>query len=279
MTGAFAGMWNCPLPFTPGYDLSGVVHAIGKEVTDFIVGDEVFGMSWGHDEPVGNTVASTFAEFIDLPASVLSLKPKAVTHDTAAALPMVGVTALQLLNTVKVGAGTKVLLLGGSSAVGTVLIQLAKLRGAHLTTTASTRAISYVSQFNADRVINYNEESWWLETKPDYDVVIDVVGEPQAFEHAQDENVVKNGGSFVTAVDFSLGFNPVAHAPRFSYAAAFSARSSRADLDYLVGLVNKGELKLPIDEVFPFTQDGVRAIFRKLKGGKSLGKNIVRIVA
>lgn len=128
-------------------------------------------------------------------------------------------------------------------------------------------------------MINYNEESWWLESSPAYDVVIDVVGEPQAFEHAQNEAVVKYGGSFVTATDFSLGFNPVAHAPRFAFAAAFSARSSRADMDYLVGLVAKGELHLPIDEVFPFTEDGVRAIFNKLKGGKSLGKNVVHIVA
>jgi len=282
MTGAFKAFWKFELPFIPGYDLSGVVDAVGDGVGDFKVGDEAFCINWGkvrHDDDEGNTVASAFAEYIDLPANKLSHKPVSVSHETAAATAMVAATAFQVLDALKVTAGQKVLIVGGSGAVGTQLVQLAKLRGAYVVATASTRAVAYVSEHGADRVINYNEESWWLESSPAYDVVIDAVGEPQAFEHAQTEGVVKYGGSFLTIANFAVGFNPAAHAPRFAFAAFFGGFQEAAHQDAVIKLVAEGKLRVHIEDVFPFTQEGVRAIFEKVKSGKSLGKNVIKIVA
>ena len=281
LTGAAKDMWTCPLPFIPGYDLSGVIETIGADVADFKEGDEVFATNWGqngHADKEGNTIASAFAEYIDLPAHKISLKPRNVSHHTAAAISAVGVTALQVLQSVPVDPGARVLVLGGSSAVGTQLIQQAKLRGAHVTATASSRALEYVKEQGADRVINYNEQSWWLE-KVEYDIVIDAVGETDGFLHAQTEGVVKYGGSFLTISNYAVGFNPAAHAPRFTFAAFFGAHNDAADQTTLINLVAEGKLKVPIEDVFPFTQEGVTAIFNKVKAGKSLGKNVLKIVA
>lgn len=268
MTGAFKAVWKYELPFIPGYDLSGVIDAVGEGVNDFKVGDEAFCINWGkvrHDDDEGNTVASAFAEYIDLPASKLSHKPASVSHETAAAVAMVGQTALQVLNAVKVGAGQKVLVLGGSGAVGTQLIQQAKLRGAHVIATASTRAVTFVTELGADRVINYNEESWWLEPRPDYDAVIDAVGESQAFEHAQIDGVVKYGGSFLTVATFAVGFDPAAHAPRFAFAAFFGGFQEAAHQDEVIQLVAEGKLRVPIEDVFPSPRRACARSSRKLR--------------
>jgi len=281
MTGVFKDHWACPLPFIPGYDMSGVVDEVGDSVKDFAVGDAVFCTNWGktrHDDDEGNTIASTFAEYIDLPSYKLSHKPKNVSHVTAAAAVVVSVTALQAFDALKVGGGLKILVIGGSGAVGSLFIQLAKLRNNHVVTTASARAFDFVSQFGADRVINYNEHAWWEETAPEYDIVIDAVGEKDSFLHAQVEGVVKFGGSFLSIADFTVGFNPAAHAPRFAFAAFFGSHQDTHDQDTIIQLVAEGKLRVTIDTVFPFTQEGVRDIFNKVKEGKSLGKNVLQVV-
>lgn len=281
MTGAFKDLWACPLPFIPGYDMSGVVEEVGTSVTNFAVGDEVFCTNWGtlrHDDDEGNTIASTFAEYIQLPSYKLSNKPKSVSHQTAAGSSMVAVTAVQVLDVLKVGRGAKILVIGGSSAVGTQLIQLAKLRDTFVVTTASARATNFASQFGADRVINYQEHVWWEEPAPEYDVIIDAVGEKDAFLHAKVDGVVKHGGSFLTIVDFTVGFNPIAHVPRFAFAAFFASHQNACDQDRIMQLVAAGQLRVPIDTVFPFTQKGVQGIFHKVKDGKSLGKNVLQVV-
>lgn len=281
MTGLFKDHWKCPLPFIPGYDVSGIVEEVGEDVTKFAVGDAVFCTNWGkvrHDDDEGNTIASAFAEYIDLPAYKLSHKPKEVSHVIAAAAVMVSVTALQVLDALKVSGGQKILVIGGSGAVGMQFIQLAKLRNNYVVTTASARAFDFVSQFGANRVINYNEHAWWEETTPNYDIVIDAVGEIDAFLHAQVEGVVKFGGSFLTIADFMVGFNPVAHAPRFAFAAFFGSHQDSNDQDTIIRLVAEGKLRVSLDTVFPFTQEGARGIFNKVKEGKSLGKNVLQIV-
>eukprot|EP01034_Spumella_vulgaris_P046494 gene46494-57973_t len=146
--------WPCPLPFTPGMDFSGVIEIVSDDVTDFHIGDEVFGCHGGvnsHTDEFGS-VASTFAEYAIIPSNQFIHKPANLSHVQAASLPMVGMTSIGPLNLAEIGPNSKVLVLGGSTAVGTLAIQLAKLKGAWVATTASTRAIEYVSQFGADQI-------------------------------------------------------------------------------------------------------------------------------
>eukprot|EP01034_Spumella_vulgaris_P027590 gene27589-34334_t len=130
--GYLKGMWSLPLPFSMGYDFSGVIESVGEDVTSFAVGDAVFAVNWGkanhQAENVNQPIGGAFAEYISVPVSILSHKPANVTHQTAAAVALVGTTALDVLNTAKVAKGTKVLVLGASTAVGSIAIQIAKLR-------------------------------------------------------------------------------------------------------------------------------------------------------
>ena len=126
------GFMPTPLPNTPGYDVSGVIEAILPDgETDFVVGDEVFGCHWGthtHTDEYGYT-AGSFAEFMIIPIRNLAKKPENITHEQAAANAMVTMTALIPNDLAKVTNGTKVLILGGSTAVGSLAIQIAKSRG------------------------------------------------------------------------------------------------------------------------------------------------------
>eukprot|EP01034_Spumella_vulgaris_P029666 gene29666-36748_t len=191
-------------PHTPGYDFSGVIESVAPDVTTgFKIGDEVFSMNWllpnTHNNEFGES-GGAFAEYIQFPVTHLVKKPPNVSHTVAAALPMVGLTGEVPMRMTNIQAGSKVLIIGGSSAVGSIAIQCAKRRGAHVTTTCSTRAMNYVSQFGADKIINYNEKNWWEELS-DLDFVCDAVG-----------------GSFISLVDISVGYFLDSHRPRFRLA-------------------------------------------------------------
>jgi NADPH:quinone reductase-like Zn-dependent oxidoreductase len=154
--------WPAPLPFTPGYDFSGVIESISNDVSNFKVGDEVYGCHWG---PVSHTdefdcTAGTFAEYLVVPVRSLLKKPSGMSHTQAAAIACVGMTSTGPLDKTEIGPGSKILILGGSTSVGMLAIQNAKLKGAWVATTASSRAMDFVSQFGADQVINYNETKW-----------------------------------------------------------------------------------------------------------------------
>ncbi len=281
--GAKKPAWPMPLPFIPGYDLSGVVESVDDAVSGFHVGDEVFAVNFA-DQSHGdgeNTIASTFAEYIAIPASRLSHKPASVSHDVAASLALAGTTAFESLEVANVTSGTKMLILGGSSAVGTLAIQLAKLRGAWVVATVSSRSLEFAHQFGADKLINYTQTKWWLEGETGlagFDLIFDAVGEAGAFEHAKTSGLLKYGGSFVTIASNEAGSDPTAHQPTFSYAARFTMSNSTNVQDKLIQLVSEGKLQVPIEQTFPFTEQGVRDIFTKISSGKSLGKNVLKIV-
>ncbi len=155
--------WSTPLPFIPGYDFSGEIVGISDDVTDFSMGDAVFGTHWGlrtHTDKFRAT-AGTFAEYVIIPTRSLVKKPSNMSHAQAAAIAMVGKTATgPLEKATGLGPGSKILVLGGSSGIGSLVIQLAKLKGAWVATTASNRAVNYVSQFGADKIVNYTETCW-----------------------------------------------------------------------------------------------------------------------
>ena len=126
------GTFGAPPPFTLGWDVSGVVAAIGPGVTLYAPGDEVFGML---PFPRG---AGAYAEFVVAPTRAFVRKPESLSHVEAAALPLAGLTAWQaLVDTANVTAGTRVLLTGASGGVGHLALQIARSRGAHIVAVAS----------------------------------------------------------------------------------------------------------------------------------------------
>jgi NADPH:quinone reductase-like Zn-dependent oxidoreductase len=153
----------------PGHEFSGVITAIGKDVQDFEVGDEVYGMNdWFAD---GAT-----AEFcITLPQNI-ARKPATLSHEAAASVPIGALTSWQgLIDRAKLESGERVLVHGGAGAVGLYAVQLAHIRGARVITTVSTQDIDFVKRLGADEAIDYKASRFEKEVR-DVDVVFDAVG-------------------------------------------------------------------------------------------------------
>ena len=154
----------------PGVDVAGVVEAVGRKVTEFKSGDEVFGTCIGAFAEYA-TSASTFGM-----KSVLIKKPENVTFEQAASAPIAALTALQgLRDKGRIGAGQNVLINGAAGGVGTFAVQLAKLFGADVTGVCSTANINLVRCIGADRVIDYTQNDFTT-TRQRYDIILDCVG-------------------------------------------------------------------------------------------------------
>jgi NADPH:quinone reductase-like Zn-dependent oxidoreductase len=149
----------------PGVDVAGEVVAVGKTVTQFKPGDAVFGGG-----------RSTFAEYACARESKVALKPRGVSFEQAAAVPIAGMTALQALqNVAHLQAGQKVVINGASGGVGTFAVQIAKSFGAHVTGVCSTKNVELVRSLGATRVIDYTCEDF-AEDGERYDLLLDNVG-------------------------------------------------------------------------------------------------------
>lgn len=275
--------WPTSTPHTVGYDFSGKIVALpsGAENT-FSIGDSVCAVNWGKGSHAPVTDAETcggaFAQYIAVPVSKLSKVPEGVKMDVAAALQLTGTTAYQsLFQCGQLTAGQKVLILGGASAVGQLAIQLANLKGCTVFTTASTRNIKFVSQFNPFKIINYLEDDWAaMEELKGIDLVFDTVGVSGDFDRAK--KILKADGRWVTIANFEAGFDPSAHQP-LQFAAFHCLNNEPAVADHLLGLVAEGKLMIHIDETFPFTAEGCVGIFDKISSNKSCGKNLLKVEA
>ena len=140
------------LPFTPGWDVSGVVHAVGRNASKFQVGDAVYGRP---------DVArdGTYAEFIAVRESELALKPRTISHIEAAALPLAGIAAWESLITVgKVAAGQRVLVHAAAGGVGSLAVQIAKARGAYVVGTGSAGSRTLIESLHADEFVDYHSQ-------------------------------------------------------------------------------------------------------------------------
>lgn len=248
---------------------------------NFAVGDEVFGVNWGqgrHDEE-NTPTGGTFAEYAKIPLKKLSKKPAAVSHEQAAAVALVGTTAYQsLLQNCKVESGSKVLILGGATAVGSIAIQLAKNVGAWVATTSSARTRSYVESFNAaDLIIDYNAEKWEevKDLQGGIDAVFDSVGETDGFARAK--KILKaEGGAFCSIASYDAGFDPKGHPP-LSYAAFFAFSNSSMIQDELAEMIASGKLKIVIEQTYDFREESIQRMLEESKKGKQCGKSVVKV--
>ena len=257
-----------------GVDVAGQVEAVGKNVTQFKPGDEVFG---------GKTGA--FAEYVCARADrAIVLKPANITFEQAASVPIAAITALQALRDKgKVHAGQKVLINGASGGVGTFAVQIAKTFGADVTGVCSTRNLDLVRSLGADHVIDYTKEDF---TKGDerYDVILDNVGtQPlSGFRHALQPKgicvMIGGGGPNDGGLIGPMGRPIVAllMSPFISQKMGMMmAELNKEDLTILGDLMQSGKVKPVIDRTYPLSQ--IAEAMRYLEAGHARGKVIITV--
>jgi len=178
-----------PLPLTLGTDLSGVVHSIGPNVEGLQIGDEVFGVT-------NERFTGAYAEYAVAKAAMIAAKPKSLNHIHAASVPVVAVTAWQMVfELAQLAPGESVLVHGGAGNVGAYAVQLAKRAGAMVITTASAKDLTYARGLGADGVIDYRARQFEEQVK-DIDAVLDTVGGETL---GRSYGVLKRGGILVSA--------------------------------------------------------------------------------
>ncbi|QQB16123.1 NADP-dependent oxidoreductase [Brevibacterium casei] len=259
-----AGRFLGQPPFVLGWDVSGVVEAVGVGVARFAVGDEVFGML---SYPYGH---GSHAEYVAAPARVFAKKPAGLDHVEAAALPLVSLTAWQMLiEYAQLTPGQRVLVHAAAGGVGHVAVQIAKAHGAHVIGTASGKKHDLLRRLGADETIDYRTEDF-TETATDIDVVLDTLGGDTAMRSLR---TLAPGGIAVSTVpvgpdDFTT------EATRLGVRALrMLVDSSHADLTAIAGLVDAGQLRPEIAATFPL--EDIAAAHRLGETGRTTGKIVV----
>ncbi len=262
-SGAVKDMFSLTFPATLGGDCAGVVAAIGERVSGFEVGQAVYGQAnalSGH---------GSFAEFTPVKAESLAAKPESVDFDTAAALPLVSISAYQaLVDHMELQAGQKILIHGGAGGIGTMAIQLAKHFDAYVITTASVEDIDFVKSLGADEVIDYKAQDF-SQVVSDLDAVFDTVG---GETNQKSYDVLKSGGalvSMVEAVDESK-----AQQKQLRYTHQFT-RVTTERLTEIAKLIDAGDLTIHIDKIFPLEQAAEALDY--LATGHPRGKVVIQV--
>lgn len=247
------------LPIRIGSEVVGTIEALGSGVEDFQEGEMVYGMV-----PSGG-----FSEYVTAQASHLVRSPTNLDTAHAAALPLAGTTAWQaMFDEAGLEAGQRLLITNGSGGVGSLAIQLAKARGAHVIAVTSGRNEDYVRGLGADEFIDYTVQPF-EEAVREVDVVFDTMG-GDTFQRAF--KALKKGGTMVTIVAF-----PQDEAERFGVTVKRSAtRPSAASLKEITNLVELGKVVPNLEAVFPLAQ--ARLALELSEAGHARGKIVLTVV-
>ena len=258
-----------------GTDFAGVVEAVGKDVTNFKAGDEVFGAKNG-----------AVADYICVKAErAIVLKPANITFEQAGSVGIAGVTALQgLRDKGKIQAGQKVLINGASGGVGTFAVQIAKAFGAEVTAVCSTRNVDLVKSIGADHVIDYSKEDF-TKTDQRYDMLYDLVGN---HSFSQRRKILKPNGICVLAGIGGAGAHPetLGRIGRNFWNAFLSnfskqkfpfyiAQMTKDDLNVLRELMQAGKVAPVIDRTYKIGE--TQAAVRYLEEGHARGKVVITV--
>ena len=258
-SGMLKAFMPATFPYVPGLDIAGVVEQVGSGVTAFKVGQEVFGQS-----PRGS-----YTEYGITTANSLALKPKALSFDEAATIPVGATTAWQgLFDHGNLQAGQRVLILGGAGGVGHFAVQFARWKGAHVISTASTNNVDYVRSLGAETVIDYTKTRVEDEVR-DIDLVLDTVGDA-VINSAW--STLKRGGTLIT----------IAAQPDETKAkelgirtGRFSAQVSSELLSKFAELIDEGQVKVTVSKTFPLSE---AAQAQKLsESGHGRGRIVIHI--
>ncbi|MFJ9630668.1 NADP-dependent oxidoreductase [Streptomyces sp. NPDC101175] len=261
-TGGFLG----EPPFVLGWDVSGVVEAVGVGVARFTPGDEVFGMlsyPWGH---------GSHAEYVAAPARAFVHKPAAVDHVQAGALPLVSLTAWQaLVENAELRPGQRVLIHAAAGGVGHVAVQIAKAHGAYVIGTASAGKHDFLRELGADEVIDYRETDF-TEAVKDVDVVLDTLGGDNAVRSLR---VLRRGGAVISILPIG-GAEFHEEAERLGVRAVrMLVDADRADLQAVADLVEAGKLRATIAGTFPLA--GAAEAHALGDTGRTTGKLVLTV--
>ncbi|KQW00887.1 NADP-dependent oxidoreductase [Streptomyces sp. Root369] len=251
------------LPHTPGIDVAGTVDALGEGVAGIAVGDDVIGFL-----PMDGTGAA--AQYVLAPAGALSPAPKSIPLADAAALPLVGLTAYQaLFDHGKLTAGQRVLINGAGGAVGGYAVQLAKNAGAHVIATASPRSSQAVTSAGADEVIDHTTTSVSTAVTEPVDIALNLA--PVApDELAALVTLVRPGG---VVVNTTVWMPAPSDEERDVRGIDLFVRSDADQLDQLVALADRGELRVDVAERVPLAE--LPGLHARAADGAVHGKVIV----
>lgn len=274
------------LPLILGHDVAGVVVRVGSRVRRFKAGDDVYA------RPADGRIGA-FAEFIAIKEEDLALKPRALTMEEAASIPLVGLTAWQaLVERARLQHGQKVLIHAGSGGVGTFAIQLAKVLGATVATTTSTANVELVRSLGADVVIDYRKNDFSGVLR-DYDVVLNSLDKVTLEKSLQ---VLKPGGqlisisgppdaAFARSIGAPWALRPVmsvlsygirAKAKRHQVAYSFLfMRANGGQLNEITRIINEKGIRPVIDRVFPFAS--TKEAMAYVETGRARGKVVVSL--
>lgn len=274
-------------PFVNGHDMAGVITKVGAKVSKFKVGDEVYSR-------VGDHRIGTFAEQIAVQENDLALKPKNLSMEEAASIPLVGLTVWQaLIEIANLKKGQKVFIQAGSGGVGTFAIQLAKHLGAYVATTTSSANTALVKNLGADLVIDYKTQDFATILK-DYDVVLHSNRDVKVLENSL--KILKPGGTLVTltgpptaelAKEIGLAWPFQMIMNLLSFSARRIAKKQNVNFKFLfmradgkalgeiTKLIEAGIIKPIVDKVFPFEQTNEALTY--VETGRAKGKVVIKM--
>ncbi|WP_331763724.1 NADP-dependent oxidoreductase [Streptomyces anthocyanicus] len=254
------------LPFINGWDVAGTVVRTGYGVSRFRPGDPVFGMPWFPREAGG------YAEYVAAPARHFARMPTGLSFTEAAALPLAGLTAWQMLTEVAaIAPGERVLVAGAAGGVGHLAVQIAKARGAQVIGTASAAKHDFVRALGADEVIDYTTIDVSAAVRG-MDVVIQMFGGEAGLKAL---DCLRPGGVLVSG---QAAWTPGLHeraAELGVRAVAYLVDPDGAGLDALADLVAQGRLRVCLDAVFPLAE--AAKAHAHVAGGRTIGKVVLTV--
>jgi NADPH:quinone reductase-like Zn-dependent oxidoreductase len=262
-----SGGLRAPKRKIPGHDIAGRMEAIGRNVTQFKPGDDVFGACRG-----------AFAEYVCAMEDKLARKPANSSFEDAASLPVAALTALQgLRDKGRIEPGQKVLVDGASGGVGTFAVQIAKSFGAEVTAVCSSRNVDTARSLGADHVIDYTREDF-TKSGQRYDLILGANAHHSIFDYrrvlTQDGIYVMAGGGVVQAIQVAL-LGPLLSLLGRKKMCFFIAKINQKDLAFLADLLAAGKVVPVIDRRYPLS--AAAEALRYLAEGHAQGKIVITV--
>jgi len=249
------------LPLTLGWDFSGEVAAVGQNVEKWHVGDAVYARP-------DLSKNGAYAEYITVSADEIAAKPKTLSWQKSAAVPLVTLTAWQALNDIgQMKQGDRVLIHAGAGGVGIAAIQLAKQAGATVYTTASTQNVEFLKSLGADEVIDYTQQDFT--TLADLDIVFDTMG-GEVLEKSW--ATLKKGGCLISIAEVPNENLAAKHEVKANFCFV---QANSGQLSEISNLIDSGDITIEVDSVFPL--DHIAQAHEKSESGHTRGKIVIQI--